>query len=387
MKLALVPITLAALVGSAFGDLDLRKNTVVKVTFDQSVSLRRNQEGDRFTATVAEGPDLPVGSKFLGQVVEIHPADGPHKAYMDLRFDGVRLPNGDTFNVRAVPVKMDYLKRDDDGRFRIDQPKVRKENYVLGGLLGGTLLGSLVHKSFEGAFVGVLAGIIVAESSAADSAEGIAVRRGAAMGALIQEDVRPGDAYRGADTRPVNDGDDPYGRAKPSKPQDDDPYALSRPTRESDPVRQNDPPRQSDDDPFGRRNNSVRDLYGDGHRREPRPLRDIAITIDDRRLSFPNDQAPYWSETSLMVPLKVVSSQVGLQVDQANEGHVLYLSNDDVSMRLEQGERTIRLNGRRQRLPRAIEIRDGVLYGPVDLFNQMRLGTVRINGTKLEKPA
>ena len=169
MKLFFASLTIATLVSAALADVQLRRDTVVKVTFDSSISLRHNREGDTFTATVTDGPDLPIGSKFLGRVAEIHPPDDRHPGYMNLRFDAVRLGSGETFAVHAVPVKLNYVREDGSGRLRVDQPKVRKENFVLGGLLGGLLGGALLHKPFEGAFVGVLAGIVVGESSATDS--------------------------------------------------------------------------------------------------------------------------------------------------------------------------------------------------------------------------
>lgn len=361
MKSAALTMVLAALAASSFGDIQLRRDSVVKVTFDSTVSLRRNHEGDTFTASVAEGPDLPQGSKFLGRVTEIHPAERNRPAYMDLRFEAVRLPDGQTFPVSAVPVKMDYVRRDANGRFRIDQPKVRKENYVLGGLLGGTLLGAILHKPFEGAFVGVLAGIIVGETSADSSAEGAAVHRGDAMGALIQEDARLNGSYSWNGTaRP----DDPYGRDWNKPRNDDDPFGSNRNPR-------------SGDDPFGT-----------SHRREPRPNpRDASISVGDQSLRFKSEESAYWADQTLMVPLKRVGEQLHLSPDEVNDSHVLYLSNDDMTARFELGDSFYRLNGRKQSLSVPLELRNGLLYGPLDLFSQLNLGTVRLNGTKIEKQA
>ena len=374
MKLFFASLTIATLVSAALADVQLRRDTVVKVTFDSSISLRHNREGDTFTATVTDGPDLPIGSKFLGRVAEIHPPDDRHPGYMNLRFDAVRLGSGETFAVHAVPVKLNYVREDGSGRLRVDQPKVRKENFVLGGLLGGLLGGALLHKPFEGAFVGVLAGIVVGESSATDSSEGYVVRRGDAIGALIQEDVRSGDGSYNPDYQAQTRNDDPFGRpAKDQsggyqpRPNSDDPFAKQ--------------PANRDGDPYSRpRTTGNIDPFAANHRRDPRSAADVSLAVGDQTLSFAKDQAPYWSDS-----IKSVASQLKIETDEVSDGHVLYLSNEDFTARIEQGQSSVRVNGRHSSIDRSIEGRGGVLYGPISLFSQLHIGTVRINGTKLDK--
>lgn len=390
MKTVLSAFAFATIAASAHADFQLRRDAVVKVTFDQTVSLRHNREGDAFSATAADGQDVPSGSRFLGHITEIHAAQDGRPAYIDLHFDALRLPDGSTFKVRAVPVKMDYLRRDSDGHFRIDQPRVRKENYVLGGLLGGTFLGALLHKPFEGAFAGVLAGILVGESNSVDSSEGIAVRRGDAMGALIQEDVRWDASYPGNSENYSYD-DDPFGRrrsrnddlgSRSSSGNNDDPFGHRWAIESQENSAAQAPART--DDPFGRANHSTNgdDAYRND-RHETRIDRDVVVTFDDKMLSIPKDQPAYWSDKVLMVPLKAVASQAGLSTDEVNDGRALYLTNDDMTIRLERDQTRFRVNGTTDTLPRKIELRDGVWYGPINLFSQTHIRTVRISGTKI----
>ncbi|MFX6827071.1 hypothetical protein ABTH45_19375, partial [Acinetobacter baumannii] len=63
MKTVLSAFAFATIAASAHADFQLRRDAVVKVTFDQTVCLRHNREGDAFSATAADGQDVPSGSR------------------------------------------------------------------------------------------------------------------------------------------------------------------------------------------------------------------------------------------------------------------------------------------------------------------------------------
>lgn len=165
----------------------IRKDAVIQIRIEDDLSLQSNRVGDRFVATVLEDRDIPAGSRFEGRIIDLEPRTDDRPGTMDLAFNRIVLPDGSWVRIKAVPIDLKYAKKGSDGRFVVSRPKVRKENYVLGGLVGGTILGSLINKPFEGAFVGTLAGILGAEGASGDNKDSV-LKRGQVMGALVQQD-------------------------------------------------------------------------------------------------------------------------------------------------------------------------------------------------------
>ncbi len=184
LLLAMVPAMALA------GGIDIRRNTVIEVTADQDLNIKRAQEGDRFTATVRDNRDLPSGSQLVGEVLRVEPKSRDQAGFMDLEFRAIVLPDGTRQTLSAVPINLDNkaISRSRDGRMVADTKRVKSETMVLGGMLGGLILGSLVKKPFEGAFVGILAGILVNEANR-KNADDYVLRKGTRLGALFTDDV------------------------------------------------------------------------------------------------------------------------------------------------------------------------------------------------------
>jgi len=316
--------------------------TVLKVVFEQSLGLERNREGDPFRARVKDDRDLE-GAVLEGRVVRVVPNEGRRKGFLELEFNRLTVPGGPTTRIQALPVRWNEkdLRRQPDGRFASKTP-ISRDRYVAGGMLGGLVLGALLDKPFEGAFLGSLAGILLAETDDNKSGE-LVVRKGETYGAYFEK-------------RAVIDLGDPR-----------------------------DPDRRVAEDQWADRDRSVaeggdRDLGRAGD--EPKR---VAILLDGRELRYEEDLAPYERDGVVLVPLDATARQLGLTVDriQRTDGRDLFLIEGDHGlMRLNLGSDTYRVNGETRPLRRNPEIRRGVVYVPIDIFEPMAEGKLEAAGAR-----
>lgn len=102
--------------------ITLYEDTVIPIVLDQPLSSADNQPGDTFTATVSDydKPDnLPSGTKVEGHVVSAYPMSEGQPATLQLAFDRLVLPNGQTIPIEASlnPPMMDYIPADESGPY------------------------------------------------------------------------------------------------------------------------------------------------------------------------------------------------------------------------------------------------------------------------------
>lgn len=300
--------------------------TVLKVTFEQSLGLERNREGDRFRARVKDDRELE-GAILEGRVARVVPNEGRRKGFLVLEFNRLTLPEGTSERVQALPIRWSEkdLRRQPDGRFASKTP-VSRDRYVAGGMIGGLLIGSILKKPFEGAFLGSLAGILLAEADDNKSGE-LVVRRGETYGAYFE---------RGVEIR-MEDRRDRW-------------------TRED------------------RRERS------DGERWEDRRRDDggaLSVLLDGRELSFEQEASPFEADGVAMVPLDATARQLGLTVDRVrrDDGRDFFLIEGERGLlRLNLGLETYRINGEQRRMPRNPEVRQGVVYVPIETLEPLAEG-------------
>ena len=313
--------------------IEIKRNTVIEVTADQDMNVKDVREGDRFSVTVANDYELPKGSQLQGEVVRVEPKRGDEKAYMDLQFNTVRLPDGSRHAFQAIPITLNNkaINRDRDGRMYADAKKVRSEYYVLGGLVGGLVLGSILKKPFEGAFIGTLAGIIFgeAERQKSKNSTDLVLKKGTKLGAVVLEDTTI--AYDDRDWRNDRNRDD----------------------RDRD---------RDDRDDSGR----------------------YEIMYQNRTLRFSSNEAPYGVGRAVMVPAKETGRQLGLAVDRV--GDRVYIESADDSVRLTVGETGYRQSSQRGDLAAKVEERNGVVYVPIEAFAGLLRQTLYMNGTEVRRP-
>ena len=329
--LALLLFSVGSAVAQSQDRLLIRDNEVVEIKFESAVSAKSNHRGDRIVATVDNDRLLPSGTRLIGEILEIRSKDGDRKAFADMEFTTLELPDGKRVSIEAYPLPLGdrYVRRGRDGRLEAKKA-TRRDNVVLGSGIGGLLLGTIFRKPFEGAVIGVLAGIVISETDALNTSGEQIVQKGQKMGAAFTREVDIDLDYR-------------YGR--------DD--------RDRD-----NPDRSRDRD----------DRYED---------RDIRIEFRDRILDFRSGQTPFSQNGIVMVPLEAVAEQLGLDVSRTNS-NAWYLEDQENTLKLEQNSSDARLNGKRMSLPRATVERNGLLFVPIQTFAAIKRDPIFVNGSRVE---
>jgi hypothetical protein len=324
--------------------LVLRRNAVLPIVFNDPLTIQENRAGDRFTARVDSSIELPRGSRLEGRVVSIRQARDGQPSSMDLEFTELLLPDGTRRPIKAIPIPLNdaNVTRDRDGRLVAKRDPQKTGKYALGGALGGLVLGSLGKKPIEGAILGALAGAAVGEEERKRESTTI-VQKGQKFGALVEREVKI--EYR--DARDDRDEDD---RNWDNRDRDD---------------------RDIDD----------RDRDYDDRDRD-RDRDEIVIEHDERELRFDRDEEPYRIGQTVMVPLKSVTEQLGLELEEGRYT-AIYVSGDNGSLRLQKDSREARFNGKTFTLDQAVVERDGVLYVPVDAFAKISRESVTVNGNRI----
>jgi len=331
-------LVLAACGASAqsYDRITIHDNEVVPVKFDHSINAKNARRGDRITASVDGDRILPRGTKLIGRVVEIQKKDADRKAFAELEFTEIQMPDGHRVDVSAYPIPLSdrSVSRDRAGRMEAKK-QTRRDHVVIGSTVGGLILGSLIKKPFEGAVIGALGGILIAETDALNTSGDLIVEKGQKMGAAFDREVvidyRDGDRYDPRDHR------------------------IDR--------------NRSDDDRNGE--------YRNGDERGT-----ILIEFEDRALQYGETRTPYREGPTVMVPLAETADYLGVKVSRTAD-RSFYLDDEDNTLKLEQNNPEARLNGKRISLPRAIVERDGVTYVPIEAFAAIKRDSLYVNGQRV----
>ncbi|HEY3783030.1 MAG TPA: stalk domain-containing protein [Fimbriimonadaceae bacterium] len=164
-------------------------NEVLPVSFDQPLSVKDNQPGDEFTATVTDDNGvLPRHTKVDGHVVRILWGNRHHSPSMDLHFDDIRLPNGQSQKIDAVPVPLNskFIRHDRDGRMSADPARMPVGAYEAVGGIGGLVVGGLFNRPFLGSVLGSIAGLAAGIAAHQDPDRYLVAKRGSKVGMLIR---------------------------------------------------------------------------------------------------------------------------------------------------------------------------------------------------------
>lgn len=324
--------TALALFGTASADqIVVRRNEVVRIVMDDSISARNARVNDDFSAHVEDDRVLPRGTRLYGRVTRVMKASRGRPAAIELAFEELRLPDGNSERIYAVPMSLKSrgISRSRDGRLIDDDDGRKRTQTVAGGLLGGLAIGSILKKPFEGAFVGALAGILIAESDS-NSSNGSIVRRGDRIGARFERDFRCD--YRGSWS---------YGDS-----------------------------RYRDDDYRGRDDDSR-------YRRDDFGGTSCQFLYRGREIEY-RDEVPYRAGEHWMLPLEDTARQLGFSCEVDERRGRIYLEDDDNFAVLELRSSSARVNGRQCELGRNIETRNRVIYVPSRVFEELRNGDFRI---------
>ncbi len=373
---------------SQAGTVDLRRDDVIPVVVQDELTFKNTESGDRFRAEVTDSRLLPYGTRVEGRVNRVQQKRGKEPAYMDIVFTAVILPDGSRTNIKATPIALNgnSVTRNSDGRWQAKKG-YKKETVVLGTTAGGLILGSLIKKPFEGAIIGALAGIFVAETDKDHVGDGnVVIQKGAKIGALLDRDVRISwsgawndDGYGDYNRDGYNgSGYDRYGYDRDGNynPRYDQGRDRNG-DRDSDRYRNNpvrgDYNRDGYDrngyDREGRYNSQYDDSRSDRYEQRSTNGRDIVIEADRRRLSYRNDELPYWKDGMVMVPLRATADQMDLRL---REGDEIRLESDRDVITFNSYSRNYRLNDRKGTISADVEIRNGVTFVPIQVFSLLK---------------
>ncbi len=320
--------------------LTLRRDMILPVEFESSLTLKENRPGDTFFVKVRDTDLVPKGTELEGTIERIHVARGNRSSSMDLRFHHIILPDHTRVLLDASPLPLDnrYLTRDGDGRMVAKQDVRKQQSDVIGGAVGGFIVGSIFHRRITGTILGTIVGSIAAQNDR-DRDTNLVVKQGERIGALINESVT------------IQSGPS----APPSRLEVNS--RLDR--RMSDPVRQ-------------RGTIELENRYN------------IRLSFHDKLMEFPDDALPYRVGKNLMVPLDPAARQFGLDVDRRPNGTV-YVDGADLNIRLLIGSKDARLDGKNIELPRPLLDKNGVLFVPIDALLPLIKDEVLLNGKRLEQ--
>jgi len=319
----------------------LRRDNVIPVSFEATLTVKDNRPGDVFFAKVGQTDQLPAGTEFEGRIDRIHPARGNRPSSMDLRFTNIILPDHSRVAFDAAPMPLDdkYITRTGDGRIVAKQNIRQQQNDVLGGAIGGFIVGSILHRRVAGTVIGTMIGIGVAQSDHAKDAN-VIVTAGDRAGALINADVAID--FNSPNTLPT-----PPSRYEMNRQLD---RGMSGPAR------------------------------GNG-RPEAETFVNINLNFRNKDLFFPIDARPYRVGKDVMVPLEPTATQLFLDVDRRPD-RTIYVDGKDSNMRLTMNSRSARLDGRHFDLSRTVVERKGVVYVPLDALIPLVKEDVMLNGAK-----
>lgn len=194
MLLAAVPLA------AAESDVTLPANTIIPVFLEGSLSSNESQAGDTFTAAVnTSGKDayagIPDGAKVEGTVKEAQAKEGKDPGLLDLQFDRLLLPNGDTFKINGSLASLDSkdVSTASDGRLVAKKSSKNNRMTYLGygagvgllvGILGGHDTGDLLKDALIGAGLGYLAGSVNTSST-----HDVALKEGTELGVVLADKV------------------------------------------------------------------------------------------------------------------------------------------------------------------------------------------------------
>ena len=369
-SLAALGLLIAAPMLASASPISLRRDSVIPVVFEDTLTVRGTRDGDRFTARVDDTRYLPAGTKFEGRVVGVRETRRDEPAMMDLAFDTLVMPDGHRQRIDSVPIPLTdrYVSRDREGRFVVKNNVKKKESTVLGGMIGGFILGSIFQKQLEGVVLGAIAGVLIATNDRSNDGSTV-VAKGDRMGALIQRDVQFDWRSNGSgDNRREDDRWD----GRDDRRQDD---------RRQDDKRQDD--RWDDSRKDDRRQD---DRWGNG-RDERWDEREVKVSYGTREIRWGRDERPYREGSTLMVPLQATATQMGMRVsrDNGRTDRYIFVDANDGYLQVELGSREARLNGRRITMPESATERDRGVYVPLEILAQMSRETVYLNGTRVAR--
>lgn len=178
--------------------IDIPNGTVIPVTLDNRLSSASNAVGDPFTATVvpndSQNIGLPPGTRIDGDVAGVTPQEGSKPGLLDLSFNRVRLPDGESFPIDGSLIGLDNksIERTSSGRM-IATPSHQNQRLVYAGYGAGAglIVGLLTKHTLEdtllGGGLGYLFGML--NKNAANSPRDVVLKPGTQLGVRLNRSL------------------------------------------------------------------------------------------------------------------------------------------------------------------------------------------------------
>jgi hypothetical protein len=144
--------------------------SVLKVKLDDTLASDRSHAGDRFTATVSNdgaGYDFPAGTRVEGVVTEVKQASSDQPGMLDVDFQRLQLPDGQSYPIVGVATSLDSksVQRSSDGRLVARSTKSKdRTKFIAYGAGAGFVIGSLLGKNVVGGLLGAAAGYLYGQN-------------------------------------------------------------------------------------------------------------------------------------------------------------------------------------------------------------------------------
>lgn len=326
----------------------LEENTVIPVVLDREISSQTARRGDRVQARVrVEGDEylgIPEGSRVEGRVQEVQRHRGDQPGVLDIEFNRLRTPDGQTYplNASLVSLNNDSVERREDGRIvaRANRGKDRTK-FIGYGAGAAAILGALTRGGklrLTDILLGAAAGYAYGESvKDKGRPSDVNLRAGTEFGLALERQIVLRDEEDRLSSR--------YGSASPSSRTDRyDRYDRTTRTRTSD--RYSDSNRYSDSD------------------------RDV-------RVDFSGSARPYQLGGVWMLPVRTVLDAAGVDYRFDTGRKELHVSNTMNGLRVGTDSRAVRFDdGSRNTLPQPVVLRNGTLYAPVRFFEMATMRRV-----------
>lgn len=327
----------------------LPAGTVIPVQLNQTLNSKTSESGDKFTATVKYGQDdagLPEGTRVEGVIREAVPSGDGKPGVLDVDFRRLVFPNGDAKTIEASLYSLDgkAVKRS-DGRLIATADKSKDRLKWVGiGAGAGVLVGALTKgNTIVDTLLGAGAGYLFNELSNKKPGE-VNLKQGAEFGLRLDRQLV------------FNMDDRSYYRRNGTGSDRNNDY------RRGDDRYFNDD-RKTNDDVFTNRRRNREDDFTNTRDNRDLESGDIGMLIDDREVRFDRNNRPYMRNNVVFIPIAAVGRTTNFDYRYSTDNKMIYARNNKVKLALD--SRIATVNGERRRLPAAAEMKNGVVYVPM----------------------
>jgi hypothetical protein len=342
--------------------------TVIPVKLDQSLSSKNSQPGDKFTATVRYGRDdagIPEGTRVEGIVREALPSGDGKPGVLDVDFRTIVFPGGDRRPIEAGLYSLDGKSvKSSDGRLVATADKSKDRLKWVGiGAGAGLVIGTLTKgNALVDTLLGAGAGFLANEFGNKKPGD-VNLKSGSEFGVRLDRQVA------------FNQDDRNYYRSH----NQDNPDRIIPGNQNGGRTGGADDKLYGgvgDDRNYNRndvRNSDARnrdDLYY--RNGDTRASGDIGLMIDDREVRFRGSK-PFTRNGIVFVPLEAVSRAANFDYRYDPQDKIIRANNN--SIKLSMDSRIAFVNGERRRLPAAAEIRNGIVYVPMQFIGWAAKGS------------